>query len=109
MNGQVDRAGWQDRPFGWEPDGITVRESEAAILREIAGRVLKGEPQDAIAADLNQRGITTSQGKPWRVTGLRELLLRERNRGNLEHCGAIVAKLPGEPVIDSGYVRPHRR
>jgi hypothetical protein len=29
------------------------------------------------------------------------VLLRERNRGNLEHCGMIVAKLPGEPVIDS--------
>jgi DNA invertase Pin-like site-specific DNA recombinase len=25
MAGQVDAAGWQDRPFGWEPDGITQR------------------------------------------------------------------------------------
>jgi site-specific DNA recombinase len=98
--GQVDAAGWQDRPFGWEPDGITQRPAEVAILREAAARFLKGESQDAIVDDFNARGITTSQGKPWRRTGLREVLLRERTRGNLEHCGAIVAQLPGEPVID---------
>jgi site-specific DNA recombinase len=102
MSGQVDAAGWQDRPFGWEPDGITVRESEAAVLREAAARFLKGESQDKIVDDFNARGITTSQGKPWRRSGLREVLLRERNRGNLVHCGVIVAQLPGEPVIDSG-------
>jgi len=101
MSGQVDAAGWQDRPFGWEPDGITQRPAEAAILREAAARFLKGESQDSIVDDLNARGITTSQGKPWRRTGLRELLLRERNRGNLVHCGVVVAQLPGEPVIDS--------
>ncbi len=100
-NGQVDRAGWQDRPFGWEPDGITQQPAEVSILREIARRVLAGESQDVIALDLNGRGVTTTQGKPWQATRIRELLLRERNRGNLEHCGVIVAKLPGEPVIDS--------
>ena len=29
------------RPFGFEPDGITVREDEAALIREAAGRILK--------------------------------------------------------------------
>ena len=101
MAGQVDAAGWQDRPFGWEPDGITQRPAEIAILREAAARFLKGESQDSIVDDFTARGITTSQGKPWRRTGLREVLLRERNRGNLEHCGVIVAQLPGEPAIDS--------
>jgi hypothetical protein len=102
MAGQVDAAGWQDRPFGWEPDGITQRPAEVAILREAAARFLKGESQDSIVDDFNARGVTTSQGKPWRRSGLREVLLRERNRGNLEHRGVTVAKLPGEPVIDSG-------
>jgi len=101
MNGQLDNAGWQDRPFGWEPDCITQRPAEVAILREVAARILRGESQDVIAADLNARGITTTQGKPWQQQRLRELLLRERNRGNLEHCGVIVAQLPGEPVIDN--------
>jgi len=102
MNGEVDNAGWQDRPFGWEPDGITQRPAEVAVLREAAARFLAGESQDKIVDDFNARGITTSQGKPWRRTGLREVLLRERNRGNLEHCGQVVAQLPGEPVIDPG-------
>ena len=102
MAGQVDNAGWQDRPFGWEPDGITVREPEAAWIRWAAEHILHGDSQDALIRHLAARGVLTSQGKPWRVTGLREMLLRERNRGNLEHCGVIVARLPGDPVLDSG-------
>jgi len=94
----VDRV----RSFGWEPDGITVRESEAAWIRWLAEHLLHGDSQDALARHLNARGVLTSRDKPWRVTGLREMLLRERNRGNIGHCGVIVARLPGEPVIDSG-------
>src|SRR5260221_2515803 len=58
MNGEVNRAGWQDRPFGWDADCITQKPDEVAILREVAARFLKGEPQDAIATDLNALGIT---------------------------------------------------
>jgi hypothetical protein len=101
MAGLVDNAGWQDRPFGWEPDGITQRPAEVAWIRWLAEHLLHGDAQDAMIRHLHARGVTTSQGRPWRVTGLREMLLRERNRGNLEHCGVIVARLPGEPVIDS--------
>src|SRR5216683_2500675 len=101
INGQVDRAGWQDRPFGWDADCITQKPEEVAIIREVAARFLKGETQDSIAADLNARGITTTQGKPWQPSRLRELLLRERNRGGLVYRGAVVAELPGEPVLDS--------
>lgn len=53
-------------PGWWEPDGITQRLAEAAILREAAARFLAGESQDKIVDDFNARGITTSQGKPWR-------------------------------------------
>jgi site-specific DNA recombinase len=101
MSGQVDSAGWQDRPFGWESDGITQRPAEVAVIRFLAAHLLHGDSQDALCAHLNRLGVTTSQGNPWRPTRVRELLLRERNRGNLEHCGVIVAQLPGEPVIDS--------
>jgi len=97
----LDRAGWQDRPFGWEADCLTQRPAEVAILREMAARVLKRQPQDHIAADLNARGSTTTRGRPWTSSKLKELLLRERNRGNITHLGVVVAQLPGEPVIDS--------
>lgn len=33
------------RPFGFEQDGVTVRESESVVLREMVARVLAGESQ----------------------------------------------------------------
>jgi site-specific DNA recombinase len=97
--GEVDgNGGSKRRPFGFEPDGVTVRESEAAILRDMASRFLADESQDSIVADLNARGILTTSGQPWRVTGLREVLCRERNRGNLVCNGVIVARLPARPA-----------
>ena len=72
------------RPFGFEADLITVREDEAVVLRDLTTRFLAGETQDALIAQLNARGITTSYGKLWTRAGLRQLLTRERN------CGRII-------------------
>lgn len=88
------------RPFGFESDGTTVRESEAAVLRKLAGQLLAGESQDAMIVDLNERGITTAYGKAWTRAGLRQVLTRERNHGAIVHDGVTVARLPGEPILD---------
>lgn len=87
------------RAFGFEPDG-SVRESEAAILRELAERFLAGESQDALIRDLNQRGITTSTGRGWTHVLLRQVMKRPRNAGLVEYKGAVVSKLPGDPIWD---------
>ena len=96
MNGEPNGS---SRPFGFESDGVTVREEEAAVLRELTARFLAGESQDKLIAGLNERGILTSQGKPWTRAGLRQVLTRERNAGRIIHDGKIVARLPGDPVI----------
>lgn len=31
------------RPFGFEQDGVTIRESESVVLREMVARVLAGK------------------------------------------------------------------
>ncbi len=98
-NGEVNRGG-QHRPFGFEEDAVTVREAEAEVLRELTARFLKGEPQDALIASLAARGIPTSYGNEWSRAGLRQLLTRERNRGNIAANGVVVATLAGEPIID---------
>src|SRR5688572_8968029 len=46
-------SGGGSRPFGFEPDRVTVRESEAQIIRELADRLLAGETLRALATDLN--------------------------------------------------------
>ncbi len=88
------------RPFGFEQDGVTVRESESVVLREMVARVLAGESVDHIARDLNQRGVTTSTGGMWSRESLKQLLLRERNAGQVVHNGVLVGHLPGEPILD---------
>jgi DNA invertase Pin-like site-specific DNA recombinase len=93
------------RPFGFEADLITVREDEAAVLRDLTARFLAGETQDALIADLNTRGITTSYGKPWTRAGLKKVLTRQRNCGLIIYTdpksgtSSVVGSLPGEPII----------
>ena len=87
------------RPFGFDADGVTVRESEAAILRSLAGRVLDGESQDALIIELNRLGVATAYGKAWTRAGLRQVLTRARNAGLIVYKGAVVSRLPGEPIL----------
>ena len=66
------------RPYGYEEDRVTVRESEAAIIRESARRVLAGEPVRGVVRDLNYRGVVTTTGKPWRAMTLKRMLVSGR-------------------------------
>lgn len=88
------------RAFGFEPDGMTIRESEAEVIRELADRMLKGESQGELTADLNARGIRTATGAEWTRASMRAVLRRERNAGILIHNGEPVAELPGKPILD---------
>jgi site-specific DNA recombinase len=94
------------RPFGFEPDLVTIREDEAAVLRELTARLLAGETVDALLADLNARGITTSAGSTtWTRGPLKKLLTRQRNCGRIIYTDSVtgvtsvVGRLPGEPII----------
>ncbi|GAA2172441.1 recombinase family protein [Agrococcus versicolor] len=69
------------RPYGYEPDGVTVREDEAAIVREASEGVLAGRTLAAMARDLNERGDVSATGKPWTYAKLRDVLVRPRNAG----------------------------
>ena len=45
------------RPFGYEPDKITLRESEAKVVREIVDRYLAGASIRSLTVWLNDSGI----------------------------------------------------
>lgn len=87
------------RPFGFEQDGLTVRESEAQALRDATARMIHGESLESITADFNARGITTSLGSHWTSRTLKTVLRRQRNMGVVEYKGAEVARIPGDPVV----------
>lgn len=65
---------------------------QAAIVREMARRVLAGESIRSVVADLNTRGITTARGGKWSATQVRQILLRERNAGLRRHRGQIIGE-----------------
>src|SRR5206468_8513016 len=50
------------RPFGYDEDRVTIREDEAALIRDAVQRVLDGAKVPSIARYWNERKIPTSQG-----------------------------------------------
>lgn len=80
------------RPFGYEPDGVTLRESEAAALRKAYDDVLHGVPLGRIAREWNDAGLLTPQatrdGAPsrWSAQTVGPCLLNPRYAGLRSHA-----------------------
>jgi len=84
------------RPFGYEQDGHTVRESEAGILRDAAVALLeRGESLNAAARLAGER-----LGRPVDATTLRRHLTRARTAGLREHRGEIVGPATWPAILD---------
>jgi DNA invertase Pin-like site-specific DNA recombinase len=107
------------RPFGYERDGVTVREDEAALVREAIERVLAGESLRGIAIDWNDQGLRSPSGAEWGVTTLRSMLTGPRLAGLRVHRGEVVGEAAWEPILSRddhervgavlGNPRLHRR
>lgn len=103
------------RPFGYEPDGITLRPSEADLIRDAVADVLAGKRSMLrIAKDWTEAGALTDgmrrerRGKDgikkpalprWTATTVRGVLLRERNAGLLVHEGVVMPVSMIQPII----------
>lgn len=74
------------RCFGYESDGMTIRESAAVEIRRVADGIVRGVTLPSMARDLNQRGIPTTTGKrPWSQAYLRNVMLSPRLAGFRSH------------------------
>lgn len=71
------------RPYGYEKDGVTVRESEAVVVARATKQIIAGRTLAAVARELNDEGLTTSTGRPWTYSRLKDVILRPRNAGKL--------------------------
>jgi site-specific DNA recombinase len=87
------------RPFGYEHDRLTIRETEAALIREAVQRLLAGESVRTVIRNWNARGITTATGKPWRNSALTRMLRSPRIAGKREHHGVVVADAVWPAII----------
>lgn len=88
------------RPFGYEPDKVTVRESEAAVIRVLVGRFIAGESMRSLSKWLTASGIATSKGHTvWKTSTLRAMLRSGRIAGLREHRGVVVGDAVWDPII----------
>lgn len=69
------------RAFGYEPDGVTIREAEAVLIKQGFADVLAGESLGEIARRWNAAGFITSQGKPWSRYAVKDVLTNPRHAG----------------------------
>lgn len=77
--------------YGYTADAQIIPE-EAAVIRELAARVLHGEGLNAIARDLGARGIPTARGASWRAASIRNILMSPRIAGLRVHRGKVSAR-----------------
>jgi DNA invertase Pin-like site-specific DNA recombinase len=88
------------RPYGYERDGMTVREDEARIVRWMARRVLAGWSQSRIADELNRRGVQPSMAKEWNVRSVASILKGPRITGLRRFRGEVVGEATWPAILD---------
>jgi site-specific DNA recombinase len=87
------------RAFGYESDGVTVHPAEAARVLDATQRVLHGESLGSIAREWNAQSITGTRGAPWTSVSVRDVLIRPRNAGIVEHEGKEVARAEWPAIV----------
>lgn len=88
------------RPFGFEKDGLTLREAEAEEIRKGIKGVIRKKSLGSQVRSLTERGFTTSAGTAWTVTKWRNVLLRPRNAGILVYRGKEAGAAPWPAIVD---------
>ncbi|MCU1529759.1 MAG: recombinase family protein, partial [Frondihabitans sp.] len=88
--------------------GREIDPEQGPVVAEIVRRLLEREPADAIAADLNRRGVPTATGKLWRGGNLRILVRRPTYAGLRVHRGKVLedVAVTWDPIIS---VADHHR
>jgi site-specific DNA recombinase len=104
------------RPFGWEADRITIRESEAVVIRAAFTAILeRGESISSIARKWNRSEVRTDVMKrprrsridgevrlpsgTWTPTTVRQILTRRRNAGILTFGKDEMPLSKIEPIV----------
>ena len=87
------------RPYGYAKDRLTVIPVEAAVIKEMAERLLAGDSLRSIAANLNDRDVPTVTGREWTTHSVRQLLYSARISGQREHHSEILGKASWPAII----------
>ncbi len=75
---------------------LTVRDDQAAVVREIFERFVRGEARSAIARSLNERGVVAPVAeKGWGRGAINSILRNERYKGLVRWNAHEAGRLPG--------------
>ncbi|WP_100524118.1 recombinase family protein [Mycobacteroides abscessus] len=88
-----------NRPFGYEDDKMTIRETEAEVIRELVTRVIAGESLNSLTVWLNETGIRPVRGERWASTAVRGIVSSPRIAGLRAYKGEVVGDAAWEPII----------
>ena len=93
--------GGGSRAFGFEDDKVTIRESEAQIIRRLADRFLAGESLNSLTRWLNDHEIQTPTGRSlWSSSTVRQVLRAARTSGQIELHGEIIGPAQWPAIIE---------
>lgn len=87
------------RPFGFTEDRATHHPAEAPMIREAAARVLAGESLTSVTRWLDEAGVRTVGGHPWRTQTVRQLLTNPRMWGMRVHRGQVIGEAVWAPIL----------
>ena len=87
------------RPFGHEEDKITIRQSEAVVVREMVDRYLAGQSPLSLTVWLNESGIRPAVAKSWQTSAVRQILCSGRIAGLREHRGEVIGPAAWPAII----------
>lgn len=87
------------RRYGYEPDGCTPREEEAAVVRRCFEAVASGASVRSVVADLRRREVPPGTGAGWTNSRLRYMLLNPSYAGLLHVDGAAMPSDKITPIV----------
>jgi len=79
--------GGRHLPYGYQADRVTVDDAEAAVINEVADRLLAGQSQGAVVGWLNEQGVLAPEGGRWSRAKLRSLMTKPRLAGSGSTAG----------------------
>lgn len=88
------------RPFGWNPDRLTLDADEAPWIGTVAVALLDGIPIGAICRHLADHGVKSPPGNDWTPHALKQMIQNPRLVGHRRYKGGDLVRGPdGSPVV----------
>lgn len=88
------------RRYGYETDGATPREPEAAIVRRMFAHVADGGSIRSLALALRDEGVDPAPGRSWSTGRVRYILRNPAYGGAITHEGMAIPSDSVEPLVD---------